>query len=72
VTVFPVDTNMVIADVSGTSRTTSEVEAALAERGLLAFDVGKGRIRMVLHMDVDDAGLDHAIEAVDAVLGESS
>lgn len=68
VKVFPVDTNMVIADFGGTARSGSEIESALAEKGLLAFDVGKERIRMVLHMDVDDAGLEHAIGAVDAVL----
>ena len=71
VKVFPVDTNMVIADFGGTTRSASEIESALAEKGILAFDVGKERIRMVLHMDVDDAGLDHAIGVIDTVLGES-
>lgn len=68
VRVFPVDTNMVIADFEGTTRSASEIESALAEKGLLVFEVGKERIRMVLHLDVDDAGLEHAIRAVDAVL----
>ena len=34
----------------------------LRERGILAGTLGPGRIRFVTHLDVDDAGVDRAIE----------
>lgn len=57
-----VETNIVIAEVD-------PPEAAgwltyLRERGILAGTLGPGRIRFVTHLDVDDAGVDRAIEVL--------
>ncbi len=58
-----VETNIVIAGVEPPER-TAEVIAALRAEGILAGTMGYGRIRFVTHLDVDDAGIDRAIEAV--------
>ena len=36
----------------------------LKERGVLLIAISANRIRMVTHMDVDDAGIDHAIKQI--------
>lgn len=42
--------------------------AALAERGILALAHGPDRVRVVFHRDIDDRGLDQAIESFKQVL----
>ncbi len=44
--------------------------AAARERGVLLGVVGPTRVRMVLHLDVDDAGLGHAADVVRSLLDE--
>jgi threonine aldolase len=56
-----VESNIVIADL----RAPSEAERLLLQMesmGLRAGPMGRGRIRFVTHLDVDDAGLERAIE----------
>jgi threonine aldolase len=55
-----VETNIVIAEVDPPDATTRWL-AHLREGGVLAGTMGRGRLRFVTHLDVDDAGLDRAI-----------
>ncbi len=59
-----VQTNMVYLDAPDPDAAV----AALGERGVLCFTLYGGRIRLVTHLDVDRAGIDHACEALRAVL----
>lgn len=45
------------------------VRAGLAERGVRCNPVAADRLRLVLHLDVDDAGVHHALSAFREVLG---
>jgi threonine aldolase len=64
--VLPVETNLVIADLGPAD--SGAVTRALRERGILIGDLGRGWIRIVTHLDVDDAGADRTIDALRAVL----
>ncbi len=61
-----VETNIVIAEADPPSL-DAEWIGALRERGVLAGGMGHGRIRFVTHLDVDDAGLERAADAIGAV-----
>ena len=50
-----VQTNIVIADITGTGRTAAQVIEKLKERGVLIGDAGSMRIRFVTHLDVSEA-----------------
>jgi threonine aldolase len=67
--VLPVQTNIVIADMTGAGRGQDEVVRALADEGLLVVGFGASRIRLVTHLDVDDAAVETAIAALRKVLG---
>ncbi|MCP4645531.1 MAG: aminotransferase class I/II-fold pyridoxal phosphate-dependent enzyme [bacterium] len=56
---FPSPTNIVFVDVDDAQACMER----LAEQGVLVGATGPNRIRAVFHLDVDDAGLDRAIEA---------
>jgi threonine aldolase len=60
-------TNIVIFDVSGTSREASSITEALASQGILAIGFGT-KIRMVTHRDVTQDDIDAALAAIDQVL----
>jgi threonine aldolase len=55
-----VETNIVIAEVDPPEATTRWL-AHLRDGGVLAGTMGRGRLRFVTHLDVDDAGLERAI-----------
>jgi threonine aldolase len=59
--VWPVDTNIVIFEVSGDA---AELCDRLEARGVRMGAVGPSRVRAVTHLDVDAAGIDRALEAV--------
>jgi threonine aldolase len=63
-----VETNIVMIDTSSTGGSAAEISAAVGERGVRAYPAGKDRVRLVWHLDVDDAGTDAAIEAFREVL----
>lgn len=63
-----VETNIVMIDTSSTGRSAAEISAAVGEKGVRAYPAGKDRVRLVWHLDVDDAGTDAAIEAFREVL----
>jgi threonine aldolase len=52
ISVFPVETNIVIFDVSGTGRTPRDISAALKTRGVLMNGVNDRLMRAVTHYDV--------------------
>jgi threonine aldolase len=61
-------TNILIFDVTSTGRTAADICAALARQNILAGPTGKHAIRMVTHFDVDRAGIDRALAALDEIL----
>lgn len=63
-----VETNLVVVDVASTGRNPAEVTAKAAEQGVLIGDVGKRSVRLVTHLDVDDAGAKHAGDVVASLL----
>lgn len=63
-----VQTNIVIFDVSGTGRTSSEICSALKEDGLLAIGISDTQIRMVTHLDVSQKDIGSAIEVLKEIL----
>lgn len=69
VTLLPVDTNIVFADLAEGAPDARTVVARMAERGVRISAYGPRRIRAIAHLDVDDAGLDQAIAAFSEVLG---
>ncbi|WP_426560804.1 threonine aldolase family protein [Angustibacter sp. McL0619] len=56
VDVDDVRTNIVVLDLSGTSRTSAEVVAAAATRGVRVSAFGPSFVRLVTHLEVDGAG----------------
>lgn len=59
----PVETNIVVLDTAATGQRAADVVAALADRGVRAYPMSPTRVRLVWHLDVDDAGTDLAIAA---------
>ena len=64
-----VESNIVILDVAQHPRSAAEVVAALADRGVRAYALSPTRVRLVWHLDVDDAATDYASAATIATLG---
>lgn len=62
VRVMPVSTNIVIYDLAEGLDARRHVDALLTY-GVLAFAIGPAQVRMVTHLDVDDAGIDQVIDA---------
>jgi threonine aldolase len=63
-----VRTNIVLLDVAGARRTAPEVVAGAAEHGVLVSAFGSRALRLVTHLDVDDAGAQRAAEVLAALL----
>ena len=63
-----VATNIVVLDVGAAGRSAAEVVAAAQERGIRTYAVGPRLVRLVWHLDVDDAGTDAAIDVLTALL----
>jgi threonine aldolase len=68
VEVVPPETNVVMIDLKGTGREVEVVLADLKKREVLLVPFGPRRVRAVLHLDVDDAGVEGAVAAFRAVL----
>lgn len=62
--VMPVDTNIVIYDLTHDAR--SHVEK-LATHGIRCFAIGPRQVRMVTHLDVDDDGIAQVINAFESI-----
>jgi len=63
-----VETNILFFDVSRAERTAQEVAAATKAKGVLLHPTAKTRIRCVTHLDVSFEDIDHALEAIEAVM----
>jgi len=62
-----IQTNIVIFDVSGTSLAPSEFTARLKQQGVLINGINTRQMRIVTHYDVDRAGCERALEAIEQV-----
>ena len=60
----PVETNIVIADVSQSKLMAATFSQAMRERGILFNPISPTKIRMVTHMDVSAADVEVAIAAI--------
>ncbi len=65
-----IETNIVLADVSGTELYPDEFLRLLAERGVLGLDRDTSRIRFVTHRLIGDSEIAEAAAAVAAVAAE--
>jgi len=65
--VFPVETNIVIFDVSETGLSPKEISAALKQRGILMNGVNDKLMRAVTHYDVTKEQCAEAIDALEEV-----
>ncbi|HVE66101.1 MAG TPA: low specificity L-threonine aldolase, partial [Thermoanaerobaculia bacterium] len=63
-----VETNIVIFDVPD----AFGFVARLKENGVLAAGISKTVVRLVTHLDVDDDGVDRAIDALRRAAGDRS
>jgi threonine aldolase len=59
-----VQTNIVILEVAGAGWTPAEFVAQAAQGGIRLYPVSPTAVRLVWHLDVDDAGTDQAIYAL--------
>ena len=62
-----VDTNIVVLDLSR-GPTAPDLAAEARERGVLVSALGVDFARLVTHLDVDEAGVDHACEVLSELL----
>ncbi len=60
-----VQTNILVFDVSGTGIESFEISRRLKQRGVLANGINPSLMRMVTHFDVDRAGCERALEAME-------
>ncbi|MEM9059247.1 MAG: threonine aldolase family protein [Pseudomonadota bacterium] len=69
VEVLPVDTNIVIFDLATQGVEAAVVVAKMAERGIRVGALGKHRMRVVTHLDVDAAQAEDLLNAFAEILG---
>jgi threonine aldolase len=62
-----VQTNIVIFDVSGTGKTSTEITAALKEQGVLVGTVNPQLIRFVTHLNVSEAQCERALSGLRSI-----
>lgn len=65
-----VETNIVILDVARAGWNAADLVAAALDRGVRGYAVGGGAVRLVWHLDVDDAATDHTIDVLTGLLTE--
>ncbi|WP_404348726.1 low specificity L-threonine aldolase [Phycicoccus jejuensis] len=63
-----VETNIVVLDVGAAGLTSAAFVEALLAHGVRTYSVGPRAVRLVWHLDVDDAGTEAAIAAAREVL----
>ncbi|MCU1328293.1 MAG: L-threonine aldolase, partial [Bryobacterales bacterium] len=69
ISVFPVETNIVIFDVSGWGVPAKEISAALRARGVVMNGFTDRLMRAVTHCDVTREQCETAMDALEEVLG---
>jgi threonine aldolase len=62
-----VETNIVVLDL-GAGPSAPAVAAAARERGVAVSVLGTGTARLVTHLDIDDAGIDRAVDVLRGLL----
>jgi len=67
-----VQTNIVVLEVSTSGWTAGDFVEAAAARGIRLYPVSGTAVRLVWHLDVDDAATDTAIEELTALLASGS
>ncbi|ASW56060.1 low specificity L-threonine aldolase [Plantactinospora sp. KBS50] len=65
---YPVRTNIVPLDLTKAALDAHALAAAARERGVLVSVLGPRTVRLVTHLDLDDAGLDQAIEVLTGIV----
>ncbi len=65
------ETNIVFAELDHPALERDAVRDALAARGVLVWPFGRRRLRVMTHLDVDDAAVTRVIEAFRAVVDET-
>ena len=68
VRVIAPDTNIVFLDLEPPQPDAGAVVRGMAERGVRVSAYGPRRVRAITHLDVDDAGIEHAVGAFREVL----
>jgi threonine aldolase len=63
-----VETNIVVLDLAAVGTDADTVSAACLGDGVLTSGVGPDRLRLVTHLDIDDAGIDRALEVIGKAL----
>lgn len=66
---FPVETNIVIFEMTGESSDIEEFRAALERKGVLSLAFGGKFIRMVTHLDISSDDIESVEKVFEAVLG---
>jgi threonine aldolase len=59
-----VETNMVVLDLAAIGTDADSVSAACLGDGVMTSEVGPQRLRLVTHLDIDDDGIDRALEVI--------
>jgi threonine aldolase len=59
-----VETNIVVLDLTTTALDAPALDAACQAEGVLVSSVAPRRVRLVTHLDVDDAGTDQALKVI--------
>ena len=69
----PVETNIVLIDVSGTGKSAGEIEAGLESRGVRMgpYNNTGSLIRALTHLDVNRADCERALEVFRAVVAQN-
>lgn len=65
-----VQTNIVVLDVATAGWSPAEFTAAAAQRGIRLYAVSGTSVRLVWHLDVDDAGTDRAVAELAPLLAK--
>ena len=65
----PPPTNIIVIDLAGTGKSVAEVDAGLRDRGIWMVPFGATYLRAVAHLDVTEAEMLTAAEALAEVVG---
>ena len=65
--VIPVETNIVVFELNDLKRTNEYIQT-LEKQGVLALTFGKGMIRMVTHLDLDQSAIQKTCECIQSIV----
>jgi threonine aldolase len=65
--VIPVETNIVVFELNDHKRTNEYIQT-LEKQGVLALTFGKGMIRMVTHLDLDQSAIQKTCECIQSIV----